>query len=144
MGGENSNRLWCAESCFFLHAPCVHVQKVSSTETLTQLHKDFEQSVLSVGWKILPRWYLMPREGNSCQRQTKYGEEPEQMVQELEKTSREEVANEKGTPTSEIPTAEVRTAEAVPALSSVTSDSSPGRPKLHKDLSCSVPSEVSL
>ena len=45
-----------------------------------------------------------------------------------------EVANERSTPA----------AEVAPAPSSPAADSPPERLKLHKDLSCSVPSEVSL
>ena len=109
---------------------------MSSTEALTQLHEDFEQNVLSVGLKIPPRWRLMHEEENSSQQQVKDVGEPEQVVEEFEKTSCDEETNERGTPAVEI--------HVVPDSSSLASDSLPERPRLHKDLSCSVPSEVSL
>ena len=76
----------------------------------------------------------MYEEENSSQQRVKDVEEPEQVVKELEKTSGEEEANERGTPAVEV----------VPGSSSPTSNSLPERPKLHNDLSCNVPSEVSL
>lgn len=128
---------------------------MSSTAELAHLHTNFEQTLLSVGGEILPRWRLLHQQDDEVSQPMieKVDENKSETLGQGDK-SMTEGENEKmeSSLTSEVATAasletDLSRQSSGSCSGEVASSSSstplPHKPKLHSDLCYNVPSEVS-